>query len=171
MATNPGLFTEWPWKKLGNFKVAPRPHLHPAYGSRTPAASSSKRPRLMCAWMAQSHTAAAQAKLASTSSVHSLFTGVPCHAWPCSCTVSEHACVRGLAIHAPVRPCILQFYAAVRFMFRPTHEHGSHCIIHRRRFVFFFFLRKHDFTRISLRMMPRFLYTLSLSFTSRNTVN
>jgi hypothetical protein len=26
MATNPGLFTEWPWKKLGNFKVAP-PHI------------------------------------------------------------------------------------------------------------------------------------------------
>jgi len=21
MATNPGPFTEWPWKKLGNFKV------------------------------------------------------------------------------------------------------------------------------------------------------
>jgi hypothetical protein len=27
MATNPGLFTEWPWKKLGNFKVE-LPHLH-----------------------------------------------------------------------------------------------------------------------------------------------
>jgi hypothetical protein len=21
MATNPGLFTEWPWKRLGSFKV------------------------------------------------------------------------------------------------------------------------------------------------------
>lgn len=44
MATNPGLFSEWPWKKLGNFKVAPGagpgPRLNTlrAYGSRTPDA-------------------------------------------------------------------------------------------------------------------------------------